>query len=130
MIYDKLLKEARIARDRAYAPYSKFKVGASIECEDGSIFSGCNIESASFGATNCAERVAIQTAVKEGHLKIKRVAVVGQIPDLYPCGICRQVIAEFATEDFELIISEGDSYRIHTLDEILPFAFKGESLDV
>ncbi len=130
MIYKKLLEEARSVREKAYAPYSNFKVGACVECEDGSIFSGCNIESASFGATNCAERVAIQIAVKEGHMKIKRVAVVGQIPDVYPCGICRQVIAEFATEDFELIIPDGDSYRVHTLEEILPFAFKGESLDV
>ena len=88
------------AREKAYCPYSNFKVGAAVLFEDGKIYTGCNIENASFGATNCAERTAIFKGVSEGNREIKAVAVVGDTNTYtYPCGICRQVIAEFADNE-------------------------------
>lgn len=125
-----LVKLAIEARDMAYVPYSKFPVGAAVETEDGSIFSGCNIENASFGATNCGERTAIFKAVSEGHKVIKKIAVVGDMSTFTaPCGICRQVIAEFASEDLEIIlIKNEEEYMKKTLEDILPGAFTKEDL--
>ncbi|MBU3189697.1 cytidine deaminase [Clostridium bowmanii] len=130
MDYKKLAKSAIDARENAYVPYSKFKVGAAVVTEDGSIYTGCNIENASYGATNCAERTAIFKAVSEGHRKIKAIAIVGDMTtNTYPCGICRQVIAEFATEDIQIILVKNeDSYIIKTMEEILPGAFTKEDL--
>jgi cytidine deaminase len=131
MDYRKLAKIAIDARGNAYAPYSKFKVGAAVLTVDGSIYTGCNIENASYGATNCAERTAIFKAVSEGHKKIKAIAVVGDMStNTYPCGICRQVIVEFATEDIEIILVKNEeNYIIKTMEEILPGAFtKGDLL--
>jgi cytidine deaminase len=130
MDYKKLAKIAIDARENAYVPYSKFKVGAAVLTVDGSIYSGCNIENASYGATNCAERTAIFKAVSEGHKKIKAIAVVGDMTtNTYPCGICRQVIVEFATEDINIILVKNeDEYIIKTMEEILPGAFTKEDL--
>ncbi|MBZ9636089.1 cytidine deaminase [Clostridium sp. FP1] len=130
MDYKKLAKIAIDARENAYAPYSKFKVGAAVVTEDDSIYTGCNIENASYGASNCAERTAIFKAVSEGHKKIKDIAVVGDMSThTYPCGICRQVIAEFATEDINIImVKSEDDYIIKTMEEILPGAFTKEDL--
>ncbi|MBU3110474.1 cytidine deaminase [Clostridium lacusfryxellense] len=130
MDYGKLAKIAIDARENAYAPYSKFKVGAAVLTSDGSIYTGCNIENASYGATNCAERTAIFKAVSEGHNKIKAIAVVGDMStNTYPCGICRQVIAEFATEDIQIILVKNEeNYIIKTMEEILPGAFTKEDL--
>lgn len=130
MDYKKLAKIAIDARENAYVPYSKFKVGAAVVTEDGSIYSGCNIENASYGATNCAERTAIFKAVSEGHKKIKAIAVVGDMStNTYPCGICRQVIVEFATEDINIILVKNeDEYVVKTMEEILPGAFTKEDL--
>ncbi|MBU3128462.1 cytidine deaminase [Clostridium tagluense] len=130
MDYKKLAKIAIDARENAYAPYSKFKVGAAVVTEDDSIYTGCNIENASYGASNCAERTAIFKAVSEGHKKIKAIAVVGDMSThTYPCGICRQVIAEFATEDINIImVKSEDDYIIKTMEEILPGAFTKEDL--
>jgi cytidine deaminase len=130
MDYKKLAKIAIDARENAYVPYSKFKVGAAVLTEDDSIYSGCNIENASYGATNCAERTAIFKAVSEGHKKIKAIAVVGDMStNTYPCGICRQVIVEFATEDISIILVKNeDEYVIKTMEEILPGAFTKEDL--
>ncbi|MCB2288786.1 cytidine deaminase [Clostridium sp. CS001] len=130
MDYKKLAKIAIDARENAYVPYSKFKVGAAVLTEDGSIYSGCNIENASYGATNCAERTAIFKAVSEGHKKIKAIAVVGDMStNTYPCGICRQVIVEFATEDINIILVKNeDEYVVKTMEEILPGAFTKEDL--
>ncbi|MBU3142425.1 cytidine deaminase [Clostridium sp. CF012] len=130
MDYKKLAKLAIDARENAYVPYSKFKVGAAVITEDDSIYTGCNIENASYGATNCAERTAIFKAVSEGHKKIKAIAIVGDMSThTYPCGICRQVIVEFATKDINIILvkSEND-YIIKTMEEILPGAFTKEDL--
>jgi cytidine deaminase len=125
-----LVKLAIAAREKAYVPYSKFKVGAAIEMEDGSVFTGCNIENASYGATNCAERTAIFKAVSEGHLIMKKIAIVGDMSTYTaPCGICRQVIAEFAAKDIEIVlIKNQDEYIVKTLEEILPGAFTKEDL--
>ncbi|MCB2297258.1 cytidine deaminase [Clostridium tagluense] len=130
MDYKKLAKIAIDARENAYAPYSKFKVGAAVVTEDDSIYTGCNIENASYGASNCAERTAIFKAVSEGHKKIKAIAVVGDMSThTYPCGICRQVIAEFATENINIImVKSEDDYIIKTMEEILPGAFTKEDL--
>ncbi len=125
-----LVKLAIAAREKAYVPYSKFKVGAAIEMEDGSVFTGCNIENASYGATNCAERTAIFKAVSEGHSIMKKIAIVGDMSTYTaPCGICRQVIAEFAAKDIEIVlIKNQDEYIVKTLEEILPGAFTKEDL--
>lgn len=125
-----LVKLSIEAREKAYAPYSKFKVGAAIEMEDGSVYTGCNVENASYGAANCAERTAIFKAVSEGHLVLKKVAVVGDMSAFTaPCGICRQVIAEFASDDVQIIIVKNeDEYQIKTLEEILPGAFRKADL--
>ena len=130
MDYRKLAKIAIDARENAYVPYSKFKVGAAVVTMDGSIYTGCNIENASFGATNCAERTAIYKAVSEGHKKIKAIAIVGDMSThTYPCGICRQVIVEFATSDMQIILVKNeDDYIIKTMEEVLPGAFTKEDL--
>jgi len=130
MDYKKLSKFAIDARENAYVPYSKFKVGAAVITEDGTIYTGCNIENASYGATNCAERTAIFKAVSEGHKKIKAIAIVGDMSThTYPCGICRQVIVEFATSHIDIILVKNeDDYIIKSMEEILPGAFTKEDL--
>lgn len=130
MEYKELIKKAIEARKKAYVPYSKFKVGAAVITEDGSVYEGCNIENASYGATNCAERTAIFKAISEGHREIKAIAVVGDMSTFTtPCGICRQVIAEFASKDLEIIIIKNENeYVVKTLEDILPGAFTKEDL--
>ena len=127
-----LITKAIEAREGAYCPYSKFKVGAAVLFEDGEIYTGCNIENASFGATNCAERTAIFSAVSKGNRKLKAIALIGDVNKFtYPCGICRQVIAEFAdSEDIKIyIIKNKDEYLELTLAEILPGAFTVKDLE-
>ncbi|MDD2533932.1 MAG: cytidine deaminase [Eubacteriales bacterium] len=131
-----LVAKARVAREKAYVPYSNFPVGAAIETEDGQIFTGCNIENATYGATVCAERVAIQNAIANGARKIKRIAVVcTNTKPCMPCGICRQVIAEFATDDLSCICAPGsdlagsDQVRQLSLNDLLPNRFDADALD-
>lgn len=128
--YKLLLEKAYEGRANAYAPYSNFKVGAAILMENGKIYTGCNIENASYGATNCAERTAIFKAISEGNRKIRAIAIVGADDEYtYPCGICRQVIAEFADENTEIILGKKSlEYTVKTLAEILPGAFTKEAL--
>jgi len=125
-----MIEKALKAREFAYVPYSKFKVGASILMEDGSIYTGCNIENASFGATNCAERTAIFKAVSEGKTAISAICVVGSLENFtYPCGICRQVLLEFAKKDCMVIIAKSiDEYIVKSLEEIIPGSFTKEDL--
>jgi cytidine deaminase len=120
-----LVAAAAQARLAAYAPYSRFRVGAALEMSDGRIFTGCNIENASFGATNCAERTAIGKAVSEGGRRIKRIAVVGDREEpCLPCGICRQVLAEFADPGFVLLAgAPSGEYKVFHMDDLLPNAF-------
>ena len=121
-----LIQAALAAREKAYVPYSKFRVGAALLDDRGRLFTGCNIENASYGATCCAERTAIFKAVSEGAKTIRRLAVVcGQDGPCMPCGICRQVMAEFAAEDFTLLAASPDgAYRRFSLDELLPARFE------
>jgi len=123
---DKLLARARAARRRAHAPYSRYPVGAAVLAASGRIYSGCNIENASFGLTVCAERVAVWTAVAAGESEIVAVAVV--TPNgAAPCGACRQVLAEFLPQqgehDMLVIVDKGDEQMTVRLSELLPLAF-------
>lgn len=119
----KLMDCAIKARENAYSPYSHFAVGAALLCEDGTLFEGCNIENASYGLTNCAERTAIFKSVSEGHIKFKALAVVADTEGpCAPCGACRQVMAEFK---IPLIIMGNlmGNIKIVTIEELLPFSF-------
>ena len=119
----KLMDCAIKARENAYSPYSHFAVGAALLCEDGTLFEGCNIENASYGLTNCAERTAIFKAVSEGHVTFKALAVVADTEGpCAPCGACRQVMAEFK---IPLIILGNlmGNIKIVTIEELLPFSF-------
>jgi cytidine deaminase len=127
--YKKLISEAEKARKRAYTPYSKFQVGAAVLCADGKIFTGCNIENASFGLAICAERVAIFKAISEGSTKFEVIAVIADTDKpCSPCGACRQVISEFG-EDIPLIMAnlKGD-VKIKKIKELLPEAFGKDDL--
>lgn len=130
MTYTKLVAEAIKAKQNAYAPYSNFAVGAALQDEKGQLFTGCNVENVSYGATCCAERTAIFKAISAGSRKISRLAVVcGQDDYCLPCGICRQVIAEFATENFVLLAAnQNGTFRALTLNDILPNAFLPSNL--
>ena len=124
----KLMDCAIKARENAYSPYSHFAVGAALLCEDGTLYEGCNIENASYGLTNCAERTVIFKAVSEGHIKFKALAVVADTEGpCAPCGACRQVISEFEIPRIILANLKGN-YRVLDLDELLPFRFGADSL--
>ena len=124
------LKAAAVAMlDRAYCPYSHFAVGAALECADGTVFTGCNIENAAFSPTICAERPAVAKAVSEGHTDFVRIVVAGRCEDFcVPCGVCRQVLREFAP-DIEVICLNGKGEeQIFTLPQLLPHSFGPEFL--
>jgi cytidine deaminase len=123
--FRKLIAAARTAQRDAYAPYSKFRVGAALLTKSGKVYTGCNVENASYGLTICAERVAIGKAISEGHRKFQAIAVAAPSAGVSPCGACRQVLAEFG----ECVVICADSrntrrVRIHLLSELLPHAFK------
>jgi cytidine deaminase len=127
---DRLVAAARDARERAWAPYSNFKVGAALEAADGAIITGGNIENASYGLTICAERVAMFKAVSEGHRRFVRIAVVADtVEPTSPCGACRQVLWEFGPE-LEVIMANLTGILGHyRLRDLLPHAFSGRLLD-
>ena len=132
MNYKNLIEKAIEARELAYCPYSNFKVGAAVLFEDGEIYTGCNIENASYGGTNCAERTAIFNAVSKGNRKLKAIALIGDTKAFtYPCGICRQVISEFVeSKDTKIIIIKNkDEYILKTFEEIMPGAFTKKELE-
>ena len=126
----KLIKMAIEAREKAYVPYSGFKVGAVILTKEGKVFTGCNIESASYSPTICAERTALAKAVSEGYRDIDTVVVVGSLEKLsYPCGVCRQMIREFG-EDIKIIVAKStEEYKEYTIRELLPESFGPEDLE-
>lgn len=125
---DELIHAAEAAREKAYAPYSKFKVGAAVETKNGKIFSGCNVENASYGLSNCAERTAIFNAVSEGEREFTRLAVIADTPEpASPCGACRQVIAEFGIKTIIMCNTKGERRDVK-LQELLPFAFNKTDL--
>lgn len=123
----KLIFVAKKAMDRAHAPYSDYRVGAALICADGTVFKGCNIENASYGLTNCAERTAIFSAVAAGKTEFHALAIVSSSnPVPFPCGACRQVLAEFCAPDFPIYIAKEDDYEATTLGELLPHGFTFE----
>ena len=128
-----LIQKAAEAKEKAYVPYSGFHVGAALLCKDGTIITGCNIENSAYGPTNCAERTAIFKAVSEGYREFQAIAIISDSKKLTaPCGVCRQVMAEFCEPDFEVIMLSSDGrYRSATLAELLPYAFslKEEKLE-
>lgn len=135
MEYQKLIQLALEAREMAYAPYSHYTVGAALLTERGAVYQGGNIENASYGATNCAERTAIFKAVSDGHRCLTAIAVAGgmegqePVDYAYPCGICRQVMQEFAGEGFVIIVARSAAdYRVYELEELLPYGFGGGSI--
>ena len=127
-----LIAAAIQAQNFAYSPYSGIKVGAAVLCADGEVFTGCNIENASYGATLCAERVALAKAISQGQQSFHAIAIVGgsakdaaaQLDYFYPCGVCRQWLAEFCAPDFVIVVAKSpDDYRQLTLAEIFPHSF-------
>lgn len=125
-IWAELERTARNARDHAYVPYSEFPVGAAVLTPAGEIFAGCNVENATIGATVCAERTAIGCAVTAGAREVSALCVVTDVrPPAAPCGICRQVIAEFADELPIMMVHPDGEHRFSTLSELLPLRFSG-----
>lgn len=126
-----LIQEAFLAREQAYCPYSDFAVGAALLTGSGKIYHGCNIENASYSVANCAERTAVFKAVSEGEKEFVAIAVVGgkkgtpPVDYTYPCGVCRQVMAEFGNpEDFRILVAKDvNDYKTFVLKELLPESF-------
>lgn len=125
-----LITKAIEAKEQAYVPYSHFRVGAALLTKSGKVYTGCNIENVSFGATNCAERTAVFKAVSEGEREFEAIVINGDHGDyLPPCGICRQVLSEFADASLQVILANNvEDYKITTLGELLPGAFGVENL--
>lgn len=140
MLNRELIELAYQARENAYAPYSHFQVGAALLTKSGKVYTGCNIENASFGATNCAERTAFFKAVSEGEKEFSMIAIVGgkegepksgqNGQSCAPCGICRQVMMEFCNpEEFQILLEDGKGgVKSYTLKELLPLGFGPDNL--
>lgn len=130
--YNLLIKEAQNAREYSYSPYSNFKVGCALLCKNGKIYTGCNVENASFGECICAERVAILNAVSQGDKEFLAIAIVGGIDEIYdftyPCGSCRQVMSEFCNNDLEIVLFDGKNTKLCTLGQLFPNSFDKKSI--
>ncbi|MBR2937858.1 MAG: cytidine deaminase [Oscillospiraceae bacterium] len=132
MTPEKLMELAKEAMERAYAPYSRCKVGAALLCADGAVYQGCNIENAAYGPTNCAERTAIFKAVYDGHRDFTAIAVCGgpegKIKNPFPpCGVCRQVLREFCRDGFTVYLADGEgNVQTYTLAQLLPYSFQAD----
>lgn len=129
-----LLLKAIEAREMAYAPYSDHKVGAALVGKSGKVYTGCNVENAAYTPTNCAERTAVFKAVSEGERDFEAIAIVGgkgEEPSelCAPCGVCRQVLAEFCTGDFKIIMGTPENIKVCTLSELLPYSFGKSNLE-
>jgi cytidine deaminase len=125
-----LIDEAKLAREKAYVPYSKFQVGAALLTEDGKVYHGCNIENAAYSMCNCAERTAIFSAFAHGDRKFKALAVIADTDrPVSPCGACRQVISEMCPKDMKVTLTnlKGNTLEI-TVEDLLPGAFSPEDL--
>lgn len=126
---NKLIEAAKSARERAHAPFSKFKVGAAIEDEHGVIYTGCNVENASYGLTLCAERVAVFKAISEGAGKLLKIAIVADTPiPTPPCGACRQILWEFMGDTEITLVNLQDKREVVMLSTIFPRAFDASYL--
>lgn len=129
ILIEKLIKKAIEMLNFSYTPYSNFHVGAALLTSEGEIYTGCNIENAAYGPSNCAERTAIFKAVSEGKKEFEAIAIVGgkngKIENFCPpCGVCRQVLAEFCKKDFEIVLAKStNEYKIMTLEQLLPESF-------
>lgn len=134
MTKENLMAQAMAAMHHAYAPYSGFQVGAALLCKDGSVYCGCNIENASYGATICAERTALYQAIYHGQREFVAIAVCGgkngTIATLCPpCGICRQVLREFCDDAFQVYLTDGQgNISTYTLSQLLPHSFSTDSM--
>jgi len=118
-----LLSLAKEAWKNAYCPYSRFAVGAALECDDGTVYTGCNVENAALGSTICAERTACVKAVSEGHRSFRRIAIYGEGEGFcYPCGSCRQFLSEFSPE-MEVLCAKADRYVSYKLSQLMPYTF-------
>ena len=131
-----LILEAKNARERAYAPYSKYMVGAALLTRSGKIYHGCNIENAAYGPTNCAERTAFFKAIYDGEREFEKIAIVGGMQGMEaddtcaPCGVCRQVMMEFCNlKSFKIVLANGKDKEMElTLEELFPYGFGPENL--
>ena len=123
MTNEELISCARKAKEKAYAPYSNFFVGAALLCDDGSVYQGCNVENASFSVTCCAERVALFNAVYDKKRKFSAIAIVGDRNPCYPCGVCRQALSEFCSSDLAVILLGENEIVETTLGELFPNSF-------
>ena len=131
MNHTELMARAQAARSHSYCPYSHYAVGAALLCADGTVYQGCNIENAAYGPTNCAERTAVFKAVYDGHRDFTAIAVCGgkdgEITGAFPpCGVCRQVLREFCSDDFKIYMVDRNSYHTVTLAELLPHSFQAD----
>lgn len=131
MTKDELCRKAQDMLKMAYVPYSHFPVGAALECEDGTVFTGCNVENAAYGPSNCAERTAVFKAVSEGYRKFKRIAITADTEKFCaPCGVCRQVLSEFDPDlkmEVILVNNKGETMEM-TLADLLPYSFGSDNL--
>lgn len=130
---EQLAIKAKEAMNHSYSPYSGYRVGAALLCKDGSIYMGCNVENASFGATNCAERTAFFKAVSEGEREFVSIAICGGKDGVLegefpPCGVCRQVMREFCSDDFEIYLVTESDIKTYTLSELLPVSFHPDTI--
>lgn len=129
-----LIETAVKAREMAYAPYSHYKVGAALLAKSGKIYTGCNVENASFTPTNCAERTAFFKAISEGDREFEMIAIVAGkdgeelSKNCTPCGVCRQVMTEFCDKDFKIILGTPDDFKVLTLEVIMPYSFTATEL--
>ena len=128
MLDKELLELAIEARKKSYSPYSGFRVGAALLGKSGKVYGGCNVENAAYSPTNCAERTAVFKAVSEGEREFSAIAIVGGKDEdpadfCAPCGVCRQVLAEFCDADFRVILGTPNNIQVYTLAELLPLSF-------
>ncbi|WP_062104650.1 cytidine deaminase [Bacillus niameyensis] len=130
MELEKMIKAAELARENAYTPYSKFPVGSALLTTNGKVYHGCNIENASYGVTNCAERTAMFNAISSGERDFQMLTVIADTDEpVSPCGACRQVIAELCPKDMVVVLANlSGKTKIVTVEELLPFAFSSEDL--
>ena len=128
-----LMHIAQEARKHSYSPYSHFRVGAALLAKSGKVYTGCNVENASYSVTNCAERTAFFKAVSEGEREFEALAIIGgkegeTAEFCAPCGVCRQVISEFCGREFKIILGNEDKFEVYTLEALLPLAFSDKDL--
>lgn len=133
-MYSQLLEKAIKARENAYAPYSHYMVGAALLTKGGKVYTGCNVENASYSPTNCAERTAFFKAISEGERDFEAIAIVAGkegeslSENCTPCGVCRQVMVEFCSPDFKIVLGTPTDVKIYTLQELVPLSFTASEL--